>query len=151
VDVYLPDFKYIRPETASELSACADYPEVAKRALLAMHEQVGEPVFDNDGLMTRGMLVRHLILPGHAEESVEILEWVFENLPHAWVSVMAQYTPTPRVAGSKMDRRITREEYELVWNYIDECGFENGFVQSRASAKREYTPAFDLTGVNDEE
>ncbi len=151
VDVYLPDFKYMNPETARTLSACPDYPEVAKKALLAMHAQVGPAQFDEDGLMTRGMLVRHLILPGHAEESVEILKWIFENLPDAWVSVMAQYTPTPRVAGTDMDRRISREEYELVWEYIDECGFENGFVQARSSAKREYTPAFDLTGVNDEE
>ena len=149
VDVYLPDFKYLRGETAAALSHCPDYPQVAKRALLAMHAQVGEAVFDEEGLMRRGLLVRHLILPGHAQESVEILGWIFENLPHAYVSVMAQYTPNARVAGTPLDRRISRAEYEHVWRFIQARGFENGFVQSRASARREYTPAFDLTGVDD--
>ena len=148
-DVYRPDFKYLRGETAAALSHCPDYPQVAKRALLAMHAQVGEAVFDEEGLMRRGLLVRHLILPGHAQESVEILGWIFENLPHAYVSVMAQYTPNARVAGTPLDRRISRAEYEHVWRFIQARGFENGFVQSRASARREYTPAFDLTGVDD--
>lgn len=149
VDVYLPDFKYMRSETARRLSRCPEYPQVAKRALLAMHEQAGPAVIE-DGLMKRGLLVRHLILPGHARESVEILGWIFDNLPNAWVSVMAQYTPNARVRGTDMDRRISRAEYELVWRFVESQGFENGFVQSRASARREYTPAFDLTGVDDE-
>ena len=150
VDVYLPDFKYLRGETAAALSHCPDYPKVAKRALLAMHAQVGEAVFDEEGLMRRGLLVRHLILPGHAQESVEILGWIFENLPNAYVSVMAQIHAQRARGGHARWTGAFRAQNTSTCGASSRRGaLKMGFVQSRASARREYTPAFDLTGVDD--
>ena len=148
VQVYLPDLKYIRPESARRYSAAADYFTYAAPALKEMLRQTGPVVLDADGHILRGTVVRHLILPGCAGESMEILDWIAENLPGAWVSLMAQYLPFGDVQGvDALDRRLTEAEYEAVVNHLMDLGLEDGFVQELSSSDEKYIPAFDLTGV----
>ena len=149
VQVYLPDLKYIRPESARRYSAAPDYFEHAAPALREMLRQTGPVTLDDDGLIRSGVIVRHLILPGCAEESMEILTWISENLPGAWVSLMAQYLPFGNVAGvDQLDRRLTQSEYDRVVDHLIALGLEDGFVQELSSSDEKYIPKFDLTGVN---
>ena len=151
VQVYLPDLKYIRPESARKYSAAKDYFEYAGPALKEMLRQTGPVVLDDDGLIRRGTIVRHLILPGCAEESMAILDWIAENLPGAWVSLMAQYLPFGRVEGlDQLDRRLLPEEYEAVVDHLMDLGLEDGFVQELSSSDEKYIPSFDLTGVKED-
>lgn len=148
VDVYLPDFKYIRPQTAKRFSAAENYPEIAKKAVLEMRRQVKDR-FDEKGIMQSGLLIRHLVLPGHSKESVEILQWLSEALPHdTYLSLMSQYTPCGRTYPFKeLNRRLTTAEYERVVDAFWDCGFQNGFMQEKSAANTEFIPSFDLTGV----
>lgn len=152
VDIYLPDLKYFHAETAFRYSGATDYFEVVSIALKEMYRQTGSSVLDPDGIMQRGMIVRHLVLPGLASESVEILRWIRENLPDdTYVSVMSQYIPFYNARRyPEIDRPITRAEYEKVCRQFFKLGFENGFVQERESAREEYVPDFDLEGLEDE-
>lgn len=149
-DVYLPDLKYCSPGISSKYSGAADYFKVASAAIQAMYGQVGPPVFNDEGVMTRGMIIRHLILPGLASESVKILRWIRENLPgDVHVSLMSQYTPYHRACEfPEINRRITRREYEKVLDSFYRLGFENGYVQERDSAGEEYIPEFNLEGLD---
>lgn len=148
IQVYLPDLKYIDRDSARKYSAAADYFDFAAPALREMLRQTGPVELDADGLIRRGTLVRHLILPGRAEESMRILDWIAENLPGAWVSLMAQYLPFGDVRGlDALDRRLSREEYDAVVEHLLALGLEDGFVQELSSADEKYIPAFDLTGV----
>ena len=148
VQVYLPDLKYIFPDAAKRYSGAPDYFEYAGPALKEMLRQTGPVELDDDGIILRGTIVRHLILPGRAEESLRILDWIAENLPGAWVSLMAQYLPFGNVQGvDALDRRLTQEEYDRVVNHLLELGLEDGFVQELSSADEKYIPSFDLTGV----
>ena len=149
VQIYLPDLKYIRPESARRYSAAADYFDNASRAIVEMLRQIGPVEIDDEGIMRRGVIVRHLILPGCAEESMRVLDWIAENLPGAWVSLMAQYLPFGDVAGvDQLDRRLQQEEYDRVVDHLMALGLEDGFVQELSSSDEKYIPAFDLTGVN---
>ena len=133
VQVYLPDLKYIDFESASKYSSARDYFNYAAPA---------------DGLIQRGTIVRHLILPGRISESMAILDWIANNLSGAWVSLMAQYLPFGDVAGiDALDRRLYPEEYEAVVDHLLELGLEDGFVQELSSSDEKYIPNFDLTGV----
>lgn len=149
VDVYLPDLKYYSCETASRYSGAPDYFEVAAAAVREMYRQVGPPVLDDEGIIRRGLMIRHLILPGLAGESIKILEWIRENMPDkVYVSLMSQYTPYYKACEyPEINRRITRWEYDKVMNRFIRLGFENGYIQERDSAKEEYIPEFDLTGI----
>lgn len=148
VQVYLPDLKYIDGATARRYSAAADYFDFAAPALKEMLRQTGPVELDTDGLIRRGTIVRHLILPGKAEESMAILDWIAENLPGAWVSLMAQYLPFGDVRGvDALERRLTQEEYDAVVDHLLALGLEDGFVQELSSSDEKYIPAFDLTGV----
>ena len=148
VQVYLPDLKYIFPDSGRKYSAARDYFDHAGPALREMLRQVGPVELDEDGIIRRGMIVRHLILPGCVEESKAILDWIAENLPGAWVSLMAQYLPFGSVAGlDQLDRRLNQEEYDAVVDHLLELGLEDGFVQELSSSDEKYIPAFDLTGV----
>ena len=148
VDVYLPDFKYMEPGLAASLSAAPDYPETAKAAVLEMFRQTGPAVCDGDGLLLRGTLIRHLILPGHTKNTAAVLGWIAKNLPEGVpVSVMAQYVPCGRASAfPPLGRRITKREYEKVQNLLFGLGLD-GYIQERTSASHEYIPPFDLTGV----
>ena len=148
VQVYLPDLKYMRARSSGRYSGAADYFQSASAAIREMLKQVGPVVLDESGAIQSGVIVRHLILPGCADESMAILDWIAENLPGAWVSLMAQYLPFGEVEGvDKLNRRLTQEEYDRVCDHLLELGLEDGFVQELSSSDEKYIPKFDLTGV----
>lgn len=145
VDVYLPDLKYVSAEASKEYSGAGDYFENASKAILEMYRQVGSPVFDRDGIIEKGIVIRHLVLPGHADDSLRVLEWIAANLPQSvYVSLMSQFVPCFRAIGHPvLDRHITRHEYEKVVNKFVKLGL-NGYVQERESASEEYIPDFNF-------
>lgn len=148
IDVYLPDLKYIDGAFSGRYSAAPDYFEYAAPALKEMLRQTGPVEIGEDGLIRRGVIVRHLILPGRAGESMRILRWIHENLPGAWVSLMAQYLPMGRADDyPPLNRRITQAEYDRVTDYMLKLGMEDGFLQELSSSDETYVPKFDLTGV----
>jgi putative pyruvate formate lyase activating enzyme len=132
IDVYLPDFKYLDPEIAGQYSGAKDYPEVVKRSLKEMYRQMGSSVILSDtGIALRGLIIRHLVLPGMAEESRKILQWIAEELsPSVHISLMAQYYPPQgAVCPPELLRRITSGEYEYVVAEMESLGFCNGWLQ----------------------
>ena len=148
VQVYLPDLKYIRPDSARKYSGAADYFEYAAPAIKEMLRQTGPVELDDDGVIRRGTIIRHLILPGCAEESVQILDYIHDELPGAWVSLMAQYLPFGDAAGvDELGRRLTQEEYDRVADHLLEIGMEDGFIQELSSSDEKYIPKFDLSGI----
>lgn len=149
VDVYLPDFKYIEQNSALRYSGVQDYFEVAAEAIKEMYRQVGAPVFDENGLIKRGLIIRHLILPGLSRESMKILDYIKDHFPEdIHISLMSQYTPCFNAENyPEINRRITRSEYDRVLNHFFKLGFENGYVQERESASVEYIPEFDFEGI----
>ena len=147
VDVYLPDLKYYLPKTAKNYSHAEDYPEVARAAIDRMVDQVGEPAFDGEGIMTRGVIVRQLLLPAHVAEAKLSLKYLHDRYGDSiYVSLMNQYTPMPGMA-HPLDRAVTREEYESLLDYAEKIGLKNGFTQEFGTAKESFIPDFDFTGV----
>ena len=149
IDVYLPDFKYSDNALAKKLSSAPDYFETASAAILEMYRQVGKPVLEDDE-MKRGVLVRHLVLPGCVDNSLGVLDWVAEHFRSVDIlfSLMSQYVPMGRAAEMPpFDRRITELEYDSVLSYMMLLGIEDGYTQDFSSAERGYTPSFDLTGL----
>ena len=145
IDIYLPDFKYGTAETAQKYSAAKDYPEYARDALREMFRQTGRSEFDGDGMMKKGVLVRHLVLPGNRHDSVTVLKTLAEILPieDIRLSLMSQYTPdfandTPY---TELHRRVTSFEYRYVLSKAESLGFL-GYFQERSSADKKYTPEF---------
>ena len=149
VQVYLPDLKYIDEYSARRYSSAGNYFEYASEAIKEMLRHAGPVSLDEDGIIRSGVIVRHLILPGRAEESMRVLDWIADNLPGAWVSLMAQYLPFGEVEGvDQLNRRLTQEEYDSVVDHLMALGLEDGFVQELSSSDEKYIPSFDLTGVN---
>lgn len=149
VDVWLPDMKYSDAKLARILSAAPDYVEVAKAAILEMYRQTGPYVMEN-GLLKRGVLIRHLILPGQVDNSIGVLEWIAGAFPRGAVAVslMSQYVPMgPAAKVPPFDRRITREEYDTVLSWLYLFGLDRGFIQDPEAASVEYVPAFDGSGI----
>lgn len=149
IDVYLPDFKYSDNALAKRLSSAPDYFETASAAILEMYRQVGKPVLEDDE-MKRGVLLRHLVLPGCVDNSLGVLDWVAEHFRSGDIlfSLMSQYVPMGRAAEMPpFDRRITELEYDSVLSYMMLLGIEDGYTQDFSSAERGYTPSFDLTGL----
>ena len=149
IDVYLPDFKYSDNALAKKLSSAPDYFETASAAILEMYRQVGKPLLDDDE-MKRGVLVRHLVLPGCVDNSLGVLDWVAEHFRSGDIlfSLMSQYVPMGRAVDMPpFDRRITELEYDSVLSYMMLLGIEDGYTQDFSSAERGYTPSFDLTGL----
>ena len=150
IDVWLPDFKYLSAELSERYSQRADYPERAKAALAEMVRQAGTCRFDEYGLMTSGVLVRHLVLPGHTKEAKAVLHFLFSEYGNRIAySILNQYTPMPYVAerAPELNRKLTKREYERVTAYAMELGIENGYLQEGDVAKESFIPAFDGTGV----
>ena len=148
IDVYLPDCKYVDSSLSLVLSDAKDYFEIASAAILEMARQTGVAQFDVDGMMTKGTMVRHLVLPGHTKNSMQVLDWLSTIKEQVWVSLMFQYTPCGDVSAHKeLQRTLTQRECEKVWDYMDDLGIVNGYVQDRKSAGTTMIPAFDLTGV----
>ncbi len=148
-NIYLPDFKYLYPETAEKYSHAENYPETAEKAILEMYRQTGKPVFDEEGIMKSGLIIRHLVLPGHRHESMALLERLTELLPRDGflLSLMGQYTPPKTALPYKnLNRRLTTMEYQSVLKRAEELGLQ-GFSQELSSASSEYTPDFNLEGL----
>lgn len=150
VNIYLPDLKYCTRDTARKYSGAPDYFERAAEAILEMYRQVGPAVYNEDGMLQKGLIIRHLILPGQTGESMAILDWIKANLPaeDILISLMSQYTPYYKAeCHPEINRRLIRREYEKVVSHFLKLGFENGYVQERDSAQEEYIPEFDLEGL----
>lgn len=149
VDIYLPDFKYWDDKLGIAYSNCSHYRETAAAAILEMRRQTGADILDENGLMKKGLILRHLVLPGHYKDSFQILNWIREHLgEETFVSLMSQYTPMHRAKEIKaLSRKLTTFEYEKVVDHFFEIGLKNGFMQKRSSATSDYTPDFDLSGV----
>lgn len=148
VDIYLPDLKFFDPERSLRYCGAADYFETASAAILEMRRQQPEDIFE-DGLMKKGLIIRHLVLPKNVNQSRRIFEWIKENLgAKTYISLMAQYTPCGELESfPELQRRITRREYEKAVCFLEDLGFENVFLQELDSAAEQFIPAFDLTGV----
>jgi putative pyruvate formate lyase activating enzyme len=149
VQVYLPDLKYHSDELARACSSAPDYFRFASAAITEMKRQVGRNRYDEHGIIEKGLIIRHLVLPGHADDSKQLLTWIHDDLgPRTSVSLMAQYYPVHHAADLPgMNRRLSAEEYEDVRCQFEALGFEEGFAQEPSSASREYTPDFDGRGV----
>lgn len=149
VDVYLPDFKYISSDIAQKYSFCSDYPSAAKEAIDAMVKQTGPCVFDDDGVIQKGVIVRVLVLPGYTDEAKKIIEYLYNKYgDDIYISIMSQYTPCTDLAKyPEINRKLTQQEYDGVVDYAVELGLENGFLQEGEAASESFIPPFDLQGV----
>lgn len=150
VQVWLPDFKYWKSDLARRYSLAEDYPQVAAAAIREMFRQTGPYELDGDGLLRRGVLIRHLILPGQVDNSIGVLEWIAKTFPKGavLVSLMSQYVPMgPAAKVPPFDRRITREEYDTVLSWMYLLGLDAGYLQGPEAASLEYVPEFDGTGI----
>ena len=147
VDVYLPDLKYADAALAARLSAAPDYFPAATAAIREMFRQTGPYVME-DGLLKRGVMIRHLVLPGQLDNTRRCIDWVAQTFSPGQVlfSLMSQYTPQPGAEGP-LGRHVTAGEYRSAVAYMKNCGITDGFTQERTAAREEYTPPFDLTGV----
>ena len=151
MDIWLADFKYASSAVSAELSAAADYPAVAEAALRRMLLQTGAPVYDADGYLQRGVIVRHLALPGHTQDSLAVLQTLAQLREETGTpfvpSLMSQFTPFYHAADHGLGRRITSYEYRKVIDEAVRLGLTDGYMQQKSSAREEYTPPFDLQGV----
>lgn len=144
IDIYLPDFKYYDNNLALRLSGVKDYREVAEKAIIEMYRQVGENEYDENGLLKKGMIIRHLVLPNNIQNSKDVLKWIKENMPeNITISLMAQYFPTYKACEDReINRKLTRNEYEEIENYLYDLGIENGYMQDLEEDEEKYVPKF---------
>lgn len=150
VDVYLPDLKYFSSDISGRYSLAPDYFQHASKAIPEMLRQTGRPVVSEDGILTRGVLIRHLVLPGHREDSIRLLRWMADSLPEGsfLVSLMSQYTPFFHAERyPEINRRVTTYEYRKVVDAAVDLGLDQGFMQGRSSASSSYTPDFEQSGL----
>lgn len=152
VDVWLPDYKYESRELAARYSHAPDYPVQVKKAIEEMVRQAGPPMFDEEGMLLKGVLVRHLVLPGCVPDSKDVLEMLHDAWgEQIWVSILNQYTPLPHVrAYPELCRRVTEEEYEEVVDYALFLGMKQVYIQQGDCAKEHFIPDFDGRGVQKE-
>ena len=149
VDIYLPDLKYLDTTPAELYSAAPDYPEMATAAIREMVRQTGPCQFGEDGLLKKGVIIRHLILPGQLEGAKAVMDWIAREFEPGTVlfSLMSQYTPWGRALEfPEINRKLRKSEMRIAREYMENLGLD-GFTQDGESAQREYTPAFDLTGI----
>ena len=147
-DVYLFDLKYFSREKSSKYSSCNDYFEVASEVIKKTVQMVGKPIFDENGILKRGVVVRHLILPSATEESIKIIDWLNRNASDIIFSLMSQYVPMYNANKYKeINRKITKREYNKVLDFCYDTNFSEIYVQDLSSASKEFIPAFDLTGI----
>lgn len=155
VDIWLPDFKYTDNAAASRYSKAADYVEYAKAAIDEMVRQQPQPVFDDEGIMQKGVIVRHLVLPGQVQAAKNAVEYLYNRYgDNIFISIMSQYTPVIDTETAKeypeLARKLTEREYDSVVDYAIELGVENAFIQEGDVAEESFIPAFDGTGVTSE-
>ncbi len=148
VDIYLPDFKYALSSVAEKYSSAPDYPEIALAAIKEMYDQVGPAEFDGEGMLKKGILIRHLILPNNVFNTLRVMDIIEENFEPSAIlfSLMSQYTPMEGVP-RELSRPVSEEEYEVCEQYLLGSSLENGFLQDLSSATDKMIPKFDLTGV----
>ena len=146
IDVYLPDLKYYSNELSKKYSNVDNYFEYASKAIKEMYNQVGQAVFDDNGLIKKGIIIRHLILPNHIQNTKNILKWISTNMSKdIYVSVMAQYFPTYKAKDdSLINRKLTNKEYKDVFNYLYSLDLQNGYIQELGKHEEEYVPDFNL-------
>ena len=150
VDIFLPDLKFMDPDISERYAKAPDYFEVAEKAIRGMVEIAGRPAFDERGMMKRGVIVRHMVLPGHTKDSKRILSFLHKTYGEKiYVSIMNQYTPMPGIGDEfpELARRVTKREYERVVNHAIELGMENVFIQEGPTAAESFIPDFDGTGL----
>ena len=149
IDIYLPDFKYIKEGLGQKYSKVKEYPKIAKESIKEMYKQVGKPKFDENGKMIKGVIIRHLILPGEIENTKEVLKWIKDNFDNnVYISVMAQYFPTYLAKENNiLNCKITKKEYEEVENYLFSLELENGYIQELGEHEEEYVPDFNYNGI----
>jgi len=142
IDIYLPDLKYYENGLASKYSKIDNYFEIATKAIKEMYEQVGAPSLNKEGIMQKGLMIRHLILPNNIENSKKILKWIKENIDeNVYVSIMAQYFPTYKAKeNNELNRKLTKGEYEEIENYLYSLDLENGYIQELGEHEEEYVP-----------
>ena len=146
IDIYLPDLKYFYDELGKEYSKVNNYFEVATKAIKEMYRQVGTPQLDDNGIMKKGLMIRHLILPNQVENSKQVLKWIKENIDNnVFVSIMAQNFPTYKAKEIEgLNRKLTKEEYEEVENYLYDLDLENGYIQELGEHEEEYVPKWEI-------
>lgn len=149
VDIYLPDLKYRSSEIAKKYSNCTDYFEVASAAIHEMLQQVGEPVFDASGMLNRGVIVRHMMLPGYIQDSKDVITYLSTTFGNSiYISIMSQYTPLANLERyPEINRTLPQSDYDELIEYALSIGVENGFVQDGETALESFIPPFDDTGV----
>lgn len=145
IDIYLPDLKYYYNELGKKYSGVNNYFETATKAIQEMYKQVGTPVLNEDGIMQKGLMIRHLILPGEIDNSKQVLKWIKDNLDkNVFVSIMAQYFPTYLAKNvDNLNRKLTKEEYEKIENFVYELNIENGYMQDLGEHEEEYVPKWE--------
>ena len=146
IDVYLPDLKYYSNDMSKKYSNVNNYFNVATETIKEMIKQVGMPIFNENGIIQKGVIIRHLILPGHTQNTKNILKWIKENLPkEIYVSVMAQYFPTYKAKEDKyLNRKISKKEYKEIENYLYLLNIENGYIQELGEHEEEYVPKWEF-------
>ena len=148
VDIYLVDFKYIDSERAKKYSNAGNYPETVKAALKEICRQVPKDEFDERGIMKKGVIIRHLVLPSNTNQSIKILDYLSDGYKDRYISLMAQYVPCGNLEGfPEINRRITQREYDKVMNYTLNAGFKNVFSQELSSSEKKFIPTFDFSGI----
>lgn len=150
IDIYLPDIKYKSPELSQKYSKARDYFDYASKAVLEMFRQTGKAVYDKNGLLKKGLVIRHLVLPGAYRDSIDIIDWISENLPcdDILLSIMCQYTPCHKSCDyPEINRRLTTFEYQKVVKALEDRCITHGYIQERNSATDEYVPPFNLEGI----
>lgn len=145
IDIYLPDLKYYDNDLAFKYSGIKNYFENATEAIKEMYNQVGAPVLDENGIMKKGVIIRHLVLPNNLQNSKDVLKWINDNIDNkVFVSVMAQYFPTHRAKDfPELNRKLTKEEYEEIENFLYSLNLDNGYIQELGENEEEYVPDFE--------
>lgn len=147
IDVYLPDLKYYTNELSKKYSNIDNYFEISTSAIKEMYLQVGNATFNENGIIQKGVIIRHLVLPNHIQNTKNILKWINENMPKdIYVSVMAQYFPTYKAKNDNLiNRKLNKKEYKEVLNYLYSLDLQNGYIQDLGSHEEEYVPNFNLS------
>ena len=144
IDIYLPDLKYSDDLLAKRLSKVDNYFQIATNAIKEMYRQTGRAIFNDYGIMQKGMIIRHLVLPNHILNSRRVLKWINDNMSDVYVSVMAQYFPTYKAKEIEdINRKLTKEEYEEIENYLYRLNLENGYIQELGEHEEEYVPRWE--------
>ncbi len=149
IDIFLADIKYVSEAVSQKYSGAKDYFSVASSAVLEMQRQVKENKFDENGIMQKGLIIRHLVLPGNVSQAMRVMDWVTANLPEDTIlSLMSQYTPCGRASEyPTINRKLSEKEYDMVLSYAEKIGLENVFIQELDASSTEFIPNFDLSGV----